>query len=52
MKNILRQAKVVGGIDYQNGTVFLFIGEWFALLGGTPERNSVYVKVGNQVVSR
>lgn len=52
MGKIMKQLKVVGGIDYQNRTVFFAIGDWFALLGGTPDRNSVYVKVGDQVVSR
>lgn len=50
MKNIMKQVRVVGGIH--GGVVFFSIGDWFALLGGVPDHNSVYVKLFNQELSR
>lgn len=50
MKNIAKKFRVVGGTH--GSVVFLSIGEWFALLGGVPDRNSVYVKLFDQVISK
>lgn len=50
MKNIEKQFRVVGGIH--GGVVFFSIGDWFALLGGVPDRNSIYVKLFDQEISK
>lgn len=50
MKNIVKQFRVVGGIH--GGVVFFSIGDWFALLGGVPDRNSIYVKLFDQEISK
>ncbi len=50
MKNIEKQFRVVGGIH--DGVVFFSIGDWFALLGGVPDRNSIYVKLFDQEISK
>lgn len=52
LRKLLRQLRMVGGIDRYSGTVFLSIGDWFQVLGGAPDRHSVYVRLFSQEIRK
>ena len=52
MKNLLRQFHMVGGVDFGSGTLFFAIGDWFHILGGIPDRNSIYVRLFGQEIHK
>jgi hypothetical protein len=39
-----------GGMDHYNGSLFFWIGDFFHVLAGIPDKHSAYVKIGKTEV--
>ena len=52
LRKLMSQLRMVGGIDQYSGTLFFSIGDWFQVLGGVPDRHSVYVRLFGQEIRK